>query len=169
MAHAPEGHDRMQAPGLDVCRSFDWIRIGRAGGSQGTGDFSVPLDIPGSVELPGSAARIVLQVLEKDASRQPCATVVNELDWQRLHRGGAPSLELRNWRAGDQYRRVGQSKAEKVKFFFQEARIPLWERRDWPIITYHGKIVWARRFGAAAEFATSAETRSVLRVAETGS
>ncbi len=140
-------------------------------------DFSLPLEIPGSVELPGSRARIVLQVLEKDACTQPgaeapCARVgvVDELDWQRFYRGkGAPSLELRNWRPGDQYRRVGQSKPEKVKFFFQEARIPLWERRDWPIITYHGKIVWARRFGAAAEFATGPETRSVLQVAETGS
>ena len=81
---------------------------------------------------------------------------------------GAPSLELRNWRPGDQYRRVGQSKPEKVKFFFQEARIPLWERRDWPIITYNGRIVWARRFGAAAEFATGPRPRSVLQVAETG-
>jgi tRNA(Ile)-lysidine synthase len=169
MARAPEGHDRIQVPGLDVCRSFDWIRIGRdAPQGLDAADFSLPLEIPGSVELPGSSARIVLQVLEKDASSQPCATVVNELDWLRLHRGGAPSLELRNWRAGDQYRRVGQSKPEKVKFFFQEARIPLWERRDWPIITYHGKIVWARRFGAAAEFATGPETRSVLQVAETG-
>jgi tRNA(Ile)-lysidine synthase len=175
MACSVEGHNRMQAPGLDICRSFDWIRIASANPeAQPAVDFSVPLQIPGSVELPGSSARIVLQVLEKDASTQPsvrvpCAKVVDELDWQRLYRGeGAPSLELRNWRPGDQYRRVGQTKPEKVKFFFQEARVPVWERRDWPIITYHGKIVWARRFGAAAEFATSPQTRSVLQVAETG-
>ena len=177
MVRSPEGHDRVQAPGLDVCRSFDWIRLQRAGTeTQPVGDFSLPLEIPGSVELPGSGVRIVLQVLEKDASTQPCAEapcarvgVVDELDWQRFYRDkGAPSLELRNWRPGDQYRRVGQSKPEKVKFFFQKARIPLWERPDWPIITYHGKIVWARGFGAAAEFATGPETRSILQVAETG-
>jgi tRNA(Ile)-lysidine synthase len=175
MACSVQGHDRMQAPGLDICRSFDWIRIASANPeTQPSVDFSVPLQIPGSVELPGSCARIVLQVLEKDASTQPsvpvpCAKVVDELDWQRFYRGeGAPSLELRNWRPGDQYRRVGQTKAEKVKFLFQEARVPLWERPDWPIITCHGKIVWARRFGAAAEFATGPQTRSVLQVAETG-
>jgi tRNA(Ile)-lysidine synthase len=176
MARAPEGHDRVQTPGLDVCRSFDWIRIGRAGAEdRAVGDFSLPLEIPGSVELPGSKARIVLQVLEKDASTQhcpgvPCARVgvVDELDWQRLRRGdGGLGLELRNWRPGDQYRRIGQSKPEKIKFFFQEARIPLWERGIWPIITYNETIVWARRFGAAAEFATGPETRSILRVAET--
>jgi tRNA(Ile)-lysidine synthase len=168
MARSREGHDRMQAPGLDICRSFEWIRIAPARAEAPALDFSVPLQIPGSVELPGSGTRIVLQVLEKDSVEKPCAKVVDGLDWQRFRRGdGAPGLELRTWRPGDQYRRVGQTKPEKVKFFFQEARVPLWERRDWPIITYAGKIVWARRFGAAAEFATGPETRSVLHVAET--
>ena len=61
-----------------------------------------------------------------------------------------------------------ESKPEKIKFFFQKARIPLWERGNWPIITYNETIVWARRFGAAAEFATEPETRSILQIAETG-
>ena len=173
MARSQNGHDRFQAPGLDVCRSFDWIRLACAGAApDDNSDFSFTVEIPASVELPGSGARITLQVLEKEAAKQrttqPCATVVNELDWQRFRGGrGAPSLELRNWRPGDQYRRIGEPRAEKIKFFFQEARIPLWERGNWPIITYNETIVWARRFGAAAEFATGPETRSVLQVAET--
>jgi tRNA(Ile)-lysidine synthetase-like protein len=172
-ARSTEGHDRMQTPGLDICRSFDWIRIAPVNPEiDHARDFCVPLQIPGSVELPGSGTRIVLQVLEKGGresdARVACAKVVNELDWQRLRGGeGTPSLELRTWRPGDQYRKVGHTKPEKVKFFFQEARVPLWERRDWPIITYAGKILWARRFGAAAEFASGPETRSVLQVAET--
>jgi tRNA(Ile)-lysidine synthase len=169
MARSTDGHDRFQAPGLDVCRSFDFIRLAPAGSWHDNRDFSFVLDVPASVELPGCGTRITLQVLEKEVATEPCATVVNELDWQRFRGGrGAPSLELRNWRPGDQYRRVGQSKAEKIKFFFQEARIPLWERWNWPIITYNETIVWARRFGAAAEFATGPGTRSVLQVAETG-
>jgi tRNA(Ile)-lysidine synthase len=170
MARSQEGHDRFQAPGLDVFRSFDFIRLTPAStGPDDHRDFSFAIQVPGSVELPGAGTRITLQVLEKPGTNQPCATVVNELDWQRFGRGrSAPSLELRNWRPGDQYRRVGHSKPEKIKFFFQEARIPLWERGNWPIITYNESIVWARRFGAAAEFATGPETRSVLQVAETG-
>ena len=176
MARGQDGHDRFQAPGLDICRSFDLIRLGPAGSAPNAAcDFAFNVEVPGSVELPGSGTRILLQVLEKKgatvhrpAAAEACATVVNELDWQRFSRGrGAPSLELRNWRPGDQYRRVGQSKPEKIKFLFQQARIPLWERGNWPIITYNETIVWARRFGAAAEFATGPETRSVLQVAET--
>src|SRR5262249_41078281 len=108
------------------------------------------------------------QVLEKRESPEPYVTVVNELDWQLLREssGRAPSLELRNWRPGDQYRRIGQTNAEKIKLLFQEARIPLWERRNWPIVTYNGVILWARRFGAAAEYAAGPFTRDVLRIDE---
>ena len=165
MARSQAGHGRVQLPGLDVFRSFDWIRIATADDSHAF-QFALPLEAPGTVELPGSHTRITLQVLEKAEIAEACATVGDELDWQRLtpRFGALPSLELRNWRPGDQYRPAGQSKRQKVKFLFQEARIPLWERGNWPIITYNGTIVWTRRFGAAAEFAADPSTRVVLRV-----
>jgi tRNA(Ile)-lysidine synthetase-like protein len=97
--------------------------------------------------------------------------VVDELDWQRLTslpppNSALPGFELRNWIPGDQYRRLGQSHEQKIKFLFQEFRVPLWERRDWPIITYNGVIIWARRFGAAEQFSTGPGTRLFLRVQE---
>jgi len=167
MARSGEGHDRVQLPGLDVFRSFDWIRVTPAGADNSRArDFSLRVNVPGSVELPGSASRITLQILKKEAPAESRGTIVDELDWQRLtHPGDAvPSLELRNWRPGDQYQPVGQSKQQKVKFLFQDARVPLWERGKWPIITYNGTIVWSRRFGAAAGFAAGPSTRVVLRV-----
>ncbi|HEV8042247.1 MAG TPA: tRNA lysidine(34) synthetase TilS [Bryobacteraceae bacterium] len=165
MARSEDGHDRVQLPGVEVVRSFEWLRFAANGSVEGP-DFEFAIHPPGSVELPGDRGRITLQVIEKAGIAQPCVTVVNELDWQRfIPRDGAlPSLELRNWRPGDQYRPAGQSKHQKLKFLFQEARIPLWERGDWPIITYNGTIVWTLRFGAAAEFAAGPATRVVLRV-----
>jgi tRNA(Ile)-lysidine synthase len=166
MARSPSGHDRVQLPGLEVVRSFEWIRLVPTHDHGPVLDFSVALSAPGSVELPGSETRITLRVLEKTESAQACATVGDELDWQRLtESGGAlPSLELRNWRPGDQYQPRGQSKEQKIKNLFQQARIPLWERGYWPIITYNGTIVWTQKFGAAAEFAAGPSTRVVLRV-----
>jgi tRNA(Ile)-lysidine synthase len=169
MARSEQGHDRVQLPSLDVTRSFEWIRLAAsAAQSQQENDFSFALQAPGSVELPKCSTRITLQVLEKTDAAGGCDTVVDELDWQRFHPldSSAVDFELRNWRPGDQYRRVGQSSEQKLKILFQQARVPLWERRNWPIITYNGVIVWTRRFGAAAEFAASPSTRVVLRVAE---
>ncbi len=172
MAQAGKGHDRIQIPGLDVVRSFGWIRLARTGPNIAEQtDYSLPLSVPGSMELPGGSARITLQVLEKAETGQPYATVVNELDWQRLitRNGVLPSLELRNWRPGDRYCRVGQSKEQKIKFLFQKAKVPLWERWNWPIITYNEAIVWIRGFGASAEFAAGPSTRVVLQVSDTDS
>ncbi len=173
MARSREGHDRVQIPSLDVFRSFEWIRFAplQAAAEPAERDFSTPLTAPGSVELPRCDSRITLQVLEKAEGSGPYVTVVDELDWERIRslEGAVSGLELRNWRPGDQYRRVGQSSEQKIKLLFQEARVPLWERRNWPIITYNGVILWTRRFGAAADFAAGPSTREVLRVAESGS
>jgi tRNA(Ile)-lysidine synthase len=169
MTRAGKGHDRLQIPGLDVVRSFGWIRLARTGPNVAEQtDYALSLQAAGSVELPDGSARITLQMLEKPDTRQPYATVVNELDWQRLSTncGVFPSLELRNWRPGDRFRRVGQSREHKIKFLFQEARVPSWERSNWPIITYNESIVWIRRFGASAEFAAGPSTRLVLQVAD---
>jgi tRNA(Ile)-lysidine synthase len=169
MARSSSGHGRVQLPGLDVCRSHDWLRIVPSGeASSPEQDFSLPLAVPGTVELPGAYARITLQVQEKAERLEPYATVVDELDWERFRSsdGAVSSLDVRNWRPGDKYQPVGRSKSEKVKVLFQEARVPSWERRNWPIITYNGIIVWARRFGAAAGFAAGPATRVVLLVRE---
>ena len=165
MTRRQTGHDRVDLPGLEVLRSFDWIRLARPQPTVGF-DFSIPIQPPGSWELPRGLSRITLQVLEKGESSQPCGRVVNELDWERFRSpDAAPSgLEVRNWRPGDQYQQVGQSKPQKIKNLFQQARIPLWERRDWPIVTYNGIIVWAKGFGAAARFAVGPSTRLVLQI-----
>jgi tRNA(Ile)-lysidine synthase len=169
MARSQDGHDRVQIPGLDVLRSFEWIRIALVGSSRTSGfDFSIPIHPPGSVELPGGATRITLRILEKAEHPQTCVTVVDELDRGRFPApdGALSGLEIRNWRPGDQYQRVGQSRKQKIKNLFQEARVPLWERWNWPIVTYNESIVWARRFGAAAEYAAGPTTRLVVEVAE---
>ena len=85
------------------------------------------------------------------------------LDWDRI----SGALEVRNWRPGDQYRPVGHSAGEKIKFLFQQARIPLWERRGWPVLTKGEEIVWASRFGPAADLAATPASRVLLKIQET--
>jgi tRNA(Ile)-lysidine synthase len=171
MADAADGHGRAQLPGLDVFRSFDWIRIAPAGFDSGRKrDFEVGLDVPGAADLP-DGGRMVTEILELKASLEPYVTVGDELDWGRLKQspgqaGGSGCLEVRNWRPGDRYCRAG-SEEERVKLLFQEFRIPLWERRSWPIVTWRGKIAWARRFGVAREFAATRNSHSILRIRET--
>lgn len=172
MARSRQGSGRVQLPGVDVFRSFDWIRIAPAGHDTGRErNFRLPMTIPGEVKLPFE--RGILKV-EFRSSRDK---VKDEIDWRRLPlfpetlpagqvgvRSGL--LELRNWRPGDQYRRIGQLHSEKLKTLFQEWRIPLWQRRHWPVLVLGERIVWSRLFGVAEEFAAGPETDQVLRVTE---
>jgi tRNA(Ile)-lysidine synthase len=159
-----EGSARLQAPGLDVFRSFDWVRLAPPAAAAPR-DYELAAPVPGCVELPGGRSSLSLEL-------EPAAAVTgsayNEdgarLDWGRT----SGALRIRNWRPGDRYRPVGHASETKIKFLFQQARTPLWERRLWPVMTRGDAIVWAAKFGPAADYAASGETRSVLRVRERG-
>jgi tRNA(Ile)-lysidine synthase len=180
MARSSNGSGRVQLPGLDIFRSFDWIRIAPAGFDNGCErDYEFAVNVPDSVTLPHGGNTLGVRLIHYEKNQQSHDKLGNELDWQRLTflsepdaagqgRASSGLLRLRNWRPGDHYRRVGQSQEQKIKLLFQEARIPLWDRRHWPVLTCQEKIVWTRRFGPAAEVAADAASRMVLRVEENG-
>lgn len=169
MAAAEQGHGRFQAPGLDIFRSFEWLRFARPGAETlETRNYQFPMTVPGTMRIPGTDIGISLELIENRESSPQSDSVYNGemglVDWQRL----SGPLELRNWRPGDQYQPIGRAGEEKVKTLFQEARIPLWERRHWPILTDGASIVWTRRFGPAAQFAATPGTGVVLKIQEAG-
>jgi tRNA(Ile)-lysidine synthase len=75
-------------------------------------------------------------------------------------------LELRPWQPGDRYHPFGSGGEKKLKTLFQLARIPAWERRDWPVLLDRGSIVWTRRFGPAAAYAARPGTATLLEIRE---
>ena len=155
-----QGSGRIQIPGIDVYRSFDWLRLSPPGyDARIERDFEKPLAIPG---------------LTLDTERHLTIEVklVNPSSVYNNDVGGVDrdkcsnSLVLRNWRPGDHYQAQGRSSADKIKTLFQEFRIPLWERRNWPVIVQGKSILWARKFGVASEFAAGPNSRQVLRIRE---
>jgi tRNA(Ile)-lysidine synthase len=161
MAATEEGSGRFQAPGLDVMRSFDWVRMAPPGSyAAGREEYRMALSIPGEYRTAGGW-RIGIEIAGADSGYNKEESA---LDWGRI----TQQLELRNWQPGDQYRPVGHATRKKIKQLFQEARIPLWRRRGWPVITCGEEIVWAARFGAAAEYTPGAATHGLLKIRETG-
>ncbi len=159
LAAGGEGHGRLQIPGLDIFRSFEWLRIAppRVGTRQDH-DYLVPMTIPGSAAIPETNSTVSLEIKPE---KWGYTKDDYSLDGDRLE----DPLVLRNWRPGDQMMRPGGS-SEKIKTLFQAGRVPIWDRQGWPVITSRGKIVWARRFGVDAEFAATAESHTVIRVLE---
>lgn len=165
LSEGREGHGRIQAPGLEVFRSFEWLRLAppEKPGLQPR-NYRLPLSVPGRFAVPGGDSTLCLEIIEKTYRPPDCGynTGEWELDWSKLPK----PLELRNWRPGDQYRPAGHAADERIKVLFQRARVPVWERRSWPLITSGESILWARRFGPAAEYAAGSQSHLVLRVGE---
>lgn len=125
-----------------------------------------PPFVPYSLEMNAQGGQIsrgperVRVVLEQCGYNEDARTDRNSLDADRVN----GPLILRNWTEGDAYRPMNYGSVQRVNDLFQSARIPLWDRRDWPIITRGGSIVWTERFGASAESGCTADTRRFLRV-----
>src|ERR1019366_8134822 len=96
-----EGSGRIQLPGLDIYRSFDWLRLAPVGiDSRLERDFELPLVIPGRTEVADRRLTIETELV----GAPPVYTNnVEGLDWERCTRSPSPDLRLRNWRPGDQY------------------------------------------------------------------
>jgi tRNA(Ile)-lysidine synthase len=168
MAAAREGHGRVEAPGVEAVRSFEWLRFSRPGANRGaSGAYRLAAPVPGTVRVPGTEIAISLELIEIAETSEPPDSVYNGgtgcVDWSAL----SGSLEVRNWKPGDQYQPTGSTGEEKIKTLFQKARIPLWERRQWPVVTDGSAIVWARRFGTAVRFSMRAGCAVALRIRET--
>lgn len=127
--------------------------------------------------------RLVLQPAGDGAVTLPGLTVTRSLDWLRLAGPAAPEyrytekvlldldgdrlqgpLRVRAWQPGDRFQPEGHAEPLLVKNLFQTARIPLWQRKNWPIITDGVNVVWVYRFGTDAKLVASGNTRNILRI-----
>jgi tRNA(Ile)-lysidine synthetase-like protein len=176
LARQSEGSGRLQVPEVDVYRSFDWVRFApiAVGDQLAARNQEMVCPVPGISALPVAGVQVDLEVIENKSNFGSPVPVpegarvrVYELDWDRVLELGS-ELRLRTWKPGDQYVPAGERVAatRKVKTMFQEARIPLWDRGTWPIITVGPKIVWTREFGPAAEVAVGRDSRRLLRVSD---
>ena len=71
LAYQQDGSGRLQLPGVDVYRSFEWLRLGPPGmDSLENRNFRIPAPVPGSVALPHGSSAILLELIEnKDRNR----------------------------------------------------------------------------------------------------
>jgi tRNA(Ile)-lysidine synthase len=167
------GHDRVNFPGVDALRSYECLLLARPGvlGGQVRG-YSVVLHPGGTYELPFEAGTISLQPVAQETLNcdsfkkdQQLSADSILLDRDVLLQGGlAANLVARNWEPGDALQPVGHESPKKIKQFFGEQRVLLWDRRHWPVVVREKEIVWVRQFGGAAKFCATGKSRRILRL-----
>lgn len=174
---AREGHGGQRVPlpgGGEVERVFDRLvftppREFSTGGKETTEpaaayEYSVEFTAEGAatVCIPEIRKRLCLKVIDWPGRARDTSISAANLDRDLLR----PPLLFRNWRPGDAYRPAGRQGVQKMKRLFQEYKIPVRERKAWPVLTSGGKLAWAGRLPVAEEFAASGNTRAAVCIAE---
>ena len=129
--------------------------------SQGTSaaEYSYDLSIPSEVQIVPLSTRVrvtFVQYTEGKERYNPASLLDASLVC-------AP-LRLRNWRPGDRLRPLHRGSEEKLKRLFQEKRVPADQRVLWPVLTSGDKVIWAKDFPVAAEFAAREGTSQAVLV-----
>lgn len=164
LARNTAGHGRLQVPGVDILRSFEWLRFAEPGIKPSSSAVEFFIAGPPAVVPWPPGTSVVLELQDASSPRDTLAGV--GLDWKRIESRASEGLVVRNWRPGDRYQQAGRSHEDKLKSLFQEFRIPLWERHLWPMLCLGSQILWSRRFGAAAGFQASQSSPTILWISE---
>lgn len=133
------------------------IAFTRAADAPASG-YEYAMTVPGEVEIEPVRTLVRLTLVHRNDGGE-MYNPASLLDASRLT---AP-LVLRNWRPGDRMRPLHRGSEEKLKRLFQEKKVPAEKRLMWPVLASADRIVWAKEFGVAAEFA-AVQTGDAVRI-----
>lgn len=74
------------------------------------------------------------------------------------------NIIIRTRKDGDKIRPLGMKGSKKIKDIFIDAKIPLEERGNIPIVQFDEKIAWVVGVRAADDFKVTSETQKILRI-----
>ena len=152
LAHEGQSGRRiLLAGGLEAIKEFDWLVVtgtpGRAQRAAREG-FARTIQLPAEVVIPELEIRLRFRLADLADARLPeeAYTRVSQV-WLEAGALAAP-LTLRSWRPGDRICLAGSRQSVRLKQLFQRRRVPLEQRRYWPVLESARGIIWARGFEA---------------------
>lgn len=123
---APSGRRRFLPAGREAACSFDDLRLGPR---QPAAPFSLPLEVPGRVDLPDG--RIVrAEAVETSEAEGDGQTIV----------AATGALTVRTRRPGDRIRRKGRRMS--LRRYLMEQRVPASERGGLPLVAAGTDVLW---------------------------
>ena len=167
------GHDRVLIPGVDALRSFGTLLLCRPGNIGAIPrQYQVSIELGRETALPFALGCLYVNWVKSGGAicgnfgeEDENSLEIADLDGDVIFPGNSShSLQARNWEPGDEMTRNPGGKPEKLKSLFQEFRVLLWERRNWPVLVADEEIMWSKRFGSAARVRATDDSRNVLRL-----
>jgi tRNA(Ile)-lysidine synthase len=73
-------------------------------------------------------------------------------------------LVVRNWEEGDKFRPLGMSGTKLVSDFFIDLKLPVFQKKQVPIVVSNNQIVWVGGFRPDHRFKVDSDSSSVLQI-----
>ncbi|MBE0558461.1 MAG: tRNA lysidine(34) synthetase TilS [Proteobacteria bacterium] len=103
------------------------------------GDYSYPIEFPGSVYIPEIDRHINMEFIDNPGVlAMKSAPRVAFMDYERIF----PPLVLRNAEPGDRIEPLGMAETKKMKSYFIDRKIPREYRRRIPLLVDSRSIIW---------------------------
>ncbi len=152
-------------PGRLVARKeFEWLILGPQSPLVADGEFSYPVEVPGRLSVPQLGLSFRFEVVGLEETDEKAYNQVQTASLDLLKLPG--KLRLRSWRAGDRFWPLGSRKLLRLKELFREHKIPLAQRKLWPVLESGKEIVWVRGFPPANLAAAMPDSKRILKIVE---
>jgi tRNA(Ile)-lysidine synthase len=148
---------------LEARKEFDWLVISPQPQPVLDGKYSYPVEVPGEVAVPELGVVFRLKLITAESPGKTYNGVWMEgLDPQRL----PGKLTLRSWEPGDCFRPLGSQKVRKLKDLMGRQKIPIGQRKSWPVLESETEIVWVRGFPPAGPVAATPTSKQIIVIEE---
>jgi len=164
---AQSGRRLVLPGGSEARKEFDWLILSPVSTGGEKENYCYPVSIPGEVAVSQLGLNFRFEIIE------PSGTPKAYNDSERV--GLDPHkftghLVLRNWRAGDKFWISGDQGPRNLKAYFTRHKVPLGERRLWPVLACGEEVIWAKDLVPANTLrAKSGEKQVLIRVDKTDS
>ena len=163
---AQSGRSLVLPGGIEALKEFDWLILAPGPQAHVDGEFAYSVKAPGEVSVPLLGRTFRFEILEPEGRQKAYNRSEKAgLDPRKL----SGELLFRNWHAGDRFRPLGSRKLSKLKELFRQHKIPLAQRKLWPVLESGKEIVWVRGFPPASLVAATTRSKQVLIIVEEAS
>ena len=148
LALAGQSGQRLQLPARQVVRVFDCLEF-RPSARPSPAPYEYQVQVPGSCVIPAMGKRLLFNLVSRGHTEQGYNGVEESLaDLESVQN----PLTVRNWRPGDAFESPSGQGRKKIKTLLLERRIPVEQRKLWPVVLSGNQIVWVRGFPVARPF-----------------
>jgi tRNA(Ile)-lysidine synthase len=149
--------------GLVAHKEFDWLTIAAHKEAAAQSGYSRAVEVPGEARIPELGLALHFKIVNTHETGKGYNVVEGpNVDLSRLE----GKLRVRNWRAGDSFQPAGSRRVRKVKELLQERRVPLRQRRFWPVLECGNSIIWVRGFPPDDRVRVSLATENMVAIVE---